>query len=127
MRVDARMYQRSPISTKDSRLTRLGRIIRRVSLDEIPQLINVLKGEMSLVGPRPEMAFIVEQYGLVERQRLLVKPGITGLWQISACRAAPIHHNLQYDFYYIKNQNIILDFAILVRTISAVIRGMGAV
>ena len=127
MRVDARMYERSPISTKDSRLTRVGQIIRRASLDEIPQLINVLKGEMSLVGPRPEMGFIVEQYGPVERRRLLVKPGITGLWQISAYRAAPIHHNLQYDFYYIQNQNIILDLAILIRTISAVIRGMGAV
>ncbi len=127
MRVDAPMYERSPISRKDSRLTFIGRILRRVSLDELPQLINVLKGEMSLVGPRPEMAFIVEKYNTVERRRLLVKPGITGLWQISACRAAPIHHNPQYDLYYIQHQNIFLDAAILVRTISAVVRGMGAV
>jgi lipopolysaccharide/colanic/teichoic acid biosynthesis glycosyltransferase len=127
MRLDARRYERSPISSKDTRLTFVGRIIRRVSLDEMPQLLNVLKGEMSLVGPRPEMAFIVEQYSHVERRRLLAKPGITGLWQISACRAEPIHHNPQYDLYYIQHQNILLDLAIMIRTISAVIRGMGAV
>jgi lipopolysaccharide/colanic/teichoic acid biosynthesis glycosyltransferase len=127
MRIDAPRYERSPISSNDTRLTLVGRIIRRVSLDEIPQLLNVLKGEMSLVGPRPEMAFIVEQYSLVEQKRLSAKPGITGLWQISACRAAPIHHNVQYDLYYIQHQNIFLDLAIMVRTISAVIRGMGAV
>jgi lipopolysaccharide/colanic/teichoic acid biosynthesis glycosyltransferase len=127
MRIDAPRYEHSPISSKDTRLTFVGRIIRRISLDEIPQLFNVLKGEMSLVGPRPEMAFIVEQYSLVERRRLSAKPGITGLWQISAWRAAPIHHNPQYDLYYIQHQNILLDLAIMVRTISAVICGVGAV
>ncbi len=127
MRIDALKYERSPTSSADSRLTRIGRAIRRVSLDEIPQLVNVLKGEMSLVGPRPEMAFIVNQYTVLERRRLAVKPGITGLWQISSGRAAPIHHNLQYDLYYIQNKNVLLDIAILLRTISAVVRGLGAI
>jgi lipopolysaccharide/colanic/teichoic acid biosynthesis glycosyltransferase len=127
MRIDTLKYERSPTSSTDSRLTRIGRAIRRVSLDEIPQLVNVLKGEMSLVGPRPEMAFIVNQYTLLERRRLFVKPGITGLWQISSGRAAPIHHNLQYDLYYIRNKSVLLDTAILLRTISAVIRGIGAI
>jgi lipopolysaccharide/colanic/teichoic acid biosynthesis glycosyltransferase len=127
MRVDALRYERSPTSSGDPRLTLIGRVIRRISLDEIPQLVNVLKGEMSLVGPRPEMAFIANQYSLKERRRLLVKPGITGLWQISSGRAVPIHHNLQYDLYYIQHGNISLDIAILLRTITAVIRGIGAI
>lgn len=127
MKVDVAKYELSPTSGFDMRLTRLGRIIRRLSLDEIPQLINVLKGDMSLVGPRPEMPFIVEGYGILERQRLAVKPGITGLWQISPARAFPIHENLQYDLYYVRHRNLVLDCAILVRTITAVIRGVGAV
>jgi lipopolysaccharide/colanic/teichoic acid biosynthesis glycosyltransferase len=73
------------------------------------------------------MSFIANQYTLLERRRLLVKPGITGLWQISSGRAAPIHHNLQYDLYYIQNRSVPLDIAILLRTISAVIRGIGAI
>jgi lipopolysaccharide/colanic/teichoic acid biosynthesis glycosyltransferase len=127
MKVDVAKYELSPTSGFDMRLTRLGRIIRRLSLDEIPQLINVLKGDMSLVGPRPEMPFIVEGYGILERERLAVKPGITGLWQISPARAFPIHENLQYDLYYVRHRNLVLDCAILVRTITAVIRGVGAV
>jgi lipopolysaccharide/colanic/teichoic acid biosynthesis glycosyltransferase len=127
MRAGSRRYERSPASNRDSRLTRVGRIIRRISLDEVPQLWNVLRGEMSLVGPRPEMAFIVDRYNEVVRKRLSVKPGITGLWQISQCRAEPIHCNPQYDLYYINNHNVMLDIAIILRTVSAVIRGMGAV
>jgi lipopolysaccharide/colanic/teichoic acid biosynthesis glycosyltransferase len=127
MRTEVPKYENSPQSAGDVRLTRIGRLIRRTSIDEIPQLINVLKGEMSLVGPRPEMPFIVAQYHLVERERLAVKPGITGLWQISPARAFPIHENLQYDLHYIRNQNFFLDCAIILRTITAVIRGVGAV
>lgn len=126
MRVDANPYERSPVGDCDPRLTRIGRILRRLSIDELPQLVNVMKGEMSLVGPRPEMPFIVEKYGPLERQRLCVRPGITGLWQISPARAMPIHENLNYDFSYIENQSITLDCAILLRTITAVIRGIGA-
>jgi lipopolysaccharide/colanic/teichoic acid biosynthesis glycosyltransferase len=127
MRKDVRSYETSPRSAVDNRLTRVGRILRRLSFDELPQLINVLKGEMSLVGPRPEMPFIVARYHPVECERLAAKPGITGLWQISPARAFPIHENLQYDIHYIRNQNLLLDCAIVFRTIAAVIRGVGAV
>jgi lipopolysaccharide/colanic/teichoic acid biosynthesis glycosyltransferase len=127
MRAEVPKYEASPISAVDVRLTRVGRLIRRMSIDEMPQLINVLKGEMSLVGPRPEMPFIVARYDPVACERLAVRPGITGLWQISPARAFPIHENLQYDLHYIRNQSLFLDCAIIVRTITAVIHGIGAV
>jgi len=127
MYANAPRYAPSPTSNLDSRLTSIGRLIRRISFDELPQLINVLKGEMSLVGPRPEMPFIVDSYTDFERERLAVRPGITGLWQVSPARALPIHENLQYDLHYIRHQNLMLDAAILLRTIAAVIRGVGAV
>jgi lipopolysaccharide/colanic/teichoic acid biosynthesis glycosyltransferase len=127
MKVNVPKYAVSPQSPADGRLTRIGRLIRRLSIDEIPQLINVLKGEMSLVGPRPEMPFIVESYRSIEYVRFAIRPGVTGLWQISPARAFPIHENLQYDFHYIYNQNLALDCAIIFRTISAVIHGIGAV
>jgi lipopolysaccharide/colanic/teichoic acid biosynthesis glycosyltransferase len=127
MKIDVPEYETSPRSVVDGRLTRIGRLIRRLSIDELPQLINVLKGDMSLVGPRPEMPFIVARYHPVHRERLVARPGITGLWQISPARAFPIHENLQYDLHYIHNQNFFLDCAIILRTITAVIRGVGAV
>ena len=127
MRTDVPAYEASPRSVVDGRLTRVGRLIRRLSLDEIPQLINVLKGEMSLVGPRPEMPFIVARYHPIECERLIARPGITGLWQISPARAFPIHENLQYDLHYVRNQNFFLDCAIVLRTIAAVIHGVGAI
>jgi lipopolysaccharide/colanic/teichoic acid biosynthesis glycosyltransferase len=127
MRKDVPRYGISPCNVEDLRLTRVGRLIRRVSIDELPQLINVLRGEMSFVGPRPEMPFIVDRYCPFERERLVAKPGITGLWQISPARALPIHDNLQYDLHYISNQNLLLDCAIILRTIAAVARGIGAV
>jgi lipopolysaccharide/colanic/teichoic acid biosynthesis glycosyltransferase len=127
MHVSTPKYAPSPTSNVDLRMTYVGRIIRRISLDELPQLLNVLMGDMSLVGPRPEMPFIVEQYSPSERRRLAVRPGITGLWQISPARAFPIHENLQYDLHYIQHQNLILDVSILLRTVTAIIRGVGAV
>jgi lipopolysaccharide/colanic/teichoic acid biosynthesis glycosyltransferase len=126
MKADVPRYGIHPQSAADMRLTRVGRLIRRLSIDELPQLINVLRGEMSFVGPRPEMPFIVDRYRPIERKRLAVKPGITGLWQISPDRAFPIHENLQYDLYYIRNRNLLLDGAILLRTLAAVVRGTGA-
>jgi exopolysaccharide biosynthesis polyprenyl glycosylphosphotransferase len=114
----------SPISHTDSRITRVGRFLRRSSLDELPQLINVLKGDMSLVGPRPEMPFIVQQYGPLERQRLQAKPGITGLWQLSADRRFLIHENIQYDLYYVDNRGLFLDFAILLHTFLFAMHGV---
>jgi len=80
-------------------------------------LINVLKGEMSVVGPRPEMPFIVATYNKLQRERLRVKPGITGLWQISADRESDIHENMSYDLYYIEHRSLLLDVAILLRTV----------
>jgi lipopolysaccharide/colanic/teichoic acid biosynthesis glycosyltransferase len=127
MRTDVPQYASSPRNAKDVRLTRVGRLIRRLSIDEIPQLINVLRGEMSLVGPRPEMPFIVELFHDANSNRLSVTPGITGLWQISPARAFPIHENLQYDHHYVRNQNLVLDCVIILRTIAAVIHGVGAV
>jgi exopolysaccharide biosynthesis polyprenyl glycosylphosphotransferase len=125
MKVDAPKYGHSPSSPDDPRITPIGRFLRRTSLDELPQLFNVLLGDMSLVGPRPEMPFIVAQYGPVERGRLAVRPGITGLWQISHGRNAPIHDNIDYDLFYIEHQNLFLDFAILLSTVAVVFRGTG--
>jgi lipopolysaccharide/colanic/teichoic acid biosynthesis glycosyltransferase len=119
-------YERSPVSNSDPRLTNVGRVLRRLSIDEIPQLLNVFEGQMSLVGPRPEMPFIVAKYAAYERQRLNAIPGITGLWQISPARAMPIHDNVELDLFYIENRNVFLDIAILLRTVTAVFRGIGA-
>lgn len=125
MDVDAPGYQRSPISSHDPRITRLGKVLRRTSLDELPQLINVFLGSMSLVGPRPEMPFIVDGYTAEQRQRLEATPGITGLWQLSADRAFPIHESLEYDLYYIRNRGFFMDAAILLHTVLFAVRGGG--
>ena len=123
---NAAVYAPCPKDTADPRITSVGRFLRRTSLDELPQLFNVLRGEMSLVGPRPEMPFIVEQYTPAQRERLLAKPGLTGLWQISADRAFEIHENIDYDLYYIRNRSILLDIVILLHTAVFAIRGVGA-
>jgi exopolysaccharide biosynthesis polyprenyl glycosylphosphotransferase len=101
MHTDAPVYAPSPKESDDLRITRVGRFLRRTSLDELPQLVNVLLGNMSLVGPRPEMPFIVETYTERHAQRLQVKPGITGLWQLSGDRNYLIHENIEYDLYRI--------------------------
>ena len=116
----------APKKPNDQRITKVGRFLRKTSLDELPQLINVIRGEMSLVGPRPEMPFIVAKYKDWQKKRLEVKPGITGLWQILGRKDLPLHENLEYDFYYIKNQSILLDIVILLKTISTVIFQKGA-
>ena len=116
----------APDSPYDARITRIGRYLRRYSLDELPQFLNVLAGEMSIVGPRPEMPFIVEEYGPMERERLRAKPGITGLWQISYARRGAIHENLDYDLFYIENQSVLLDIVIIALTGFAVVKGTGA-
>jgi exopolysaccharide biosynthesis polyprenyl glycosylphosphotransferase len=113
----ARRYQRSPKSSRDPRITTVGRFLRRTSLDELPQLINVLLGQMSLVGPRPEMPFITRQYDGRQQERLQVRPGITGLWQLSSDRPYPIHENLHHDLFYIRHRCLSLDVAILLHTV----------
>jgi len=110
----------------DPRVTGVGRFLRRWSLDELPQLFNVLRGEMSLVGPRPEQAFVVEQYEPWQRQRLAVPPGMTGWWQVSGRSDLPMHLNTQYDLFYIRNYSLWLDLKILWLTVGAVLRGQGA-
>lgn len=124
MYVDAPRYSLSPIDAGDRRITPAGRFLRRTSLDELPQLLNVIRGEMSLVGPRPEMPFIVEKYGAVERQRLSVPQGITGLWQLSADRKNAIHESLEYDLYYIENRGFFLDIALLLHTMLFAMKGV---
>jgi exopolysaccharide biosynthesis polyprenyl glycosylphosphotransferase len=123
MYADSPQYEASPYSSSDPRITRIGRLLRRLSLDELPQFVNVILGDMSLVGPRPEMPFIVQGYSSEQRERLQVSPGITGLWQLSADRAFPIHENVQYDLYYIRNRGFFMDLAILIHTLFFAMRG----
>ena len=124
MYTSANRYGYSPRESDDPRITRVGRLLRKSSLDELPQLFNVLQGHMSLVGPRPEMPFIVEGYSGPHRQRLRVKPGLTGLWQLSGDRAFLIHENIEYDLYYIQHRNFFMDLAILLHTCLFAMRGI---
>jgi lipopolysaccharide/colanic/teichoic acid biosynthesis glycosyltransferase len=110
----------------DPRLTRVGRVLRRWSLDEWPQLVNVLRGDMSLVGPRPPLPREVEQYEAWHRRRLEAAPGLTGLWQVSGRSELGFDEMVMLDLYYIENWSLGLDVRILLRTIPAVFRGRGA-
>jgi len=107
-------------------VTRFGRLLRQSSLDELPQLFNVLKGNMSLVGPRPEALRVVELYGETHKRRLQAKPGLTGLQQVTCRGTRLMQKRLKYDLYYIKHRSLWLDFLILFKTFSVVIRGNGA-
>jgi exopolysaccharide biosynthesis polyprenyl glycosylphosphotransferase len=111
---------------EDPRVTRVGRILRRFSVDELPQLFNVLAGTMSLVGPRPELPYLVEKYEAWQYQRFAVPPGMTGWWQISGRSDRPMHLHTEDDLYYIQNRSIWLDLQIIFRTIWVVINGKGA-
>lgn len=119
-------YEFAPTSLTDKRITKIGRLLRRTSLDEIPQFFNVLKGEMSLIGPRPEMEFITKKYKEKEKLRLLISPGITGLWQVMGRKDLPLHENVEYDLYYIEHQSIRLDLMIIFKTFHVIISGKGA-
>ncbi len=121
---DGRLFLRK--DGHDPRVTILGRHLRRWSLDELPQLLNVLKGEMSLVGPRPELPSVVEAYEPWEFKRLSVPPGMTGWWQITGRSAKEPSLRAEDDIYYARNYSFLLDLQILFRTIGAVIRGEGA-
>ncbi len=126
MEIQTDPYCKAPEEHGDPRITSYGRWLRRSSIDEVPQLLNVLRGEMSLVGPRPEMPFIVAGYDEWQRRRLSVKPGITGLWQILGRKDLPMHENLHYDFYYIRNRSLWLDISLMIRTVWAVLSRRGA-
>ena len=102
---------------EDPRVTKIGRFIRKTSLDELPQLWNVLKGDMSLVGPRPPLPREVEEYTTYDRQRLLVTPGCTGLWQVSGRSNLSFKEMVNLDLYYIKKRTVIMDFKIIAKTI----------
>ena len=111
---------------EDPRITRVGKWLRKFSLDELPQLYNVLKGEMSLVGPRPPVPREVAKYGPADRRRLATKPGITCIWQVSGRSEIDFSGQVQLDVDYIERQSLGLDFTILLRTIPAVFSGKGA-
>ena len=110
----------------DPRITTIGRVLRKTKVDELPQLFNVLRGEMSLVGPRPPIPSEVERYEEWHHRRLEVTPGITGLWQVSGRSELSFDEMVMLDLYYIENWSLALDLQILGRTIPAVFRASGA-
>jgi lipopolysaccharide/colanic/teichoic acid biosynthesis glycosyltransferase len=110
----------------DPRVTRIGGRLRRWSLDELPQLVNVLIGQMSLVGPRPALPDEAARYGDYVSRRLAVRPGITGLWQISGRSNLSWEEAVRLDLHYVENWSLVLDLQILWKTLSAVIKGHGA-
>jgi exopolysaccharide biosynthesis polyprenyl glycosylphosphotransferase len=124
MHMDMCGYKVSPFDSSDPRITRIGRWLRKSSIDELPQLFNILRGEMTLVGPRPEMPFIVATYSDTQMQRLAVKPGLTGVWQISEDRRYPIHENIHYDLYYLKHRSTFIDIALILHTVLLAVRGI---
>jgi len=110
----------------DPRVTRIGRFIRKFSVDEMPQMLNVLKGDLALVGPRPPLPKEVAQYTLAERKRLNVKPGLTCLWQIKGRSDIPFDQQVELDLEYISSSGIINDILIMIKTVPAVLLGKGA-
>jgi exopolysaccharide biosynthesis polyprenyl glycosylphosphotransferase len=110
----------------DPRITRVGRFLRRTSLDELPQFWNTLRGDMSLVGPRPALPDEVADYADWHRRRLATAPGITGLWQVSGRSDLPFEEMVLLDIYYIENWSPLLDLSILLRTVPRVLAGSGA-
>ncbi|MFM9903120.1 MAG: sugar transferase [Pyrinomonadaceae bacterium] len=119
----------SPVYGKvkdDPRVTRVGRWLRRTSLDELPQILNVFRGEMSIVGPRPPIPYEVESYDIWHRKRLDVRPGMTGLWQVSGRNRMTFEEMVKLDLYYIENWSLLLDLKIILLTLPAVLSGDGA-
>ena len=110
----------------DPRVTKIGRFLRKTSLDELPQLINILKGEMSWVGPRPEQPYLVDQYEDWQRKRFAVPQGLTGWWQVNGRSDKVMHLNTEDDLYYVQNYSLLLDLYILLKTVLVILRGKGA-
>jgi lipopolysaccharide/colanic/teichoic acid biosynthesis glycosyltransferase len=113
------------VNQADSRITRVGALLRRTSIDELPNLINVLRGDMSVIGPRPTVPVQVEQYTPRQRGRLAVKPGITGWAQVNGRTALPWSERIELDLYYIEHRSLALDLKIIWRTVSIVFGGSG--
>ena len=107
-------------------MTRVGRLLRRTSIDELPQLFNVFLGDMSLVGPRPEMPWLVTHYEVWQHKRFAVPQGITGWWQVNGRSDKPMHLHTEDDWYYIQNYSLWMDIYILLKTPWVVMRGKGA-
>lgn len=128
MRIDLCGDALSPNTVGDRRVTHVGRILRKTSIDELPQLFNVVRGEMALVGPRPEMPFIVKRYESWQHLRHLVKPGITGLWQTTCRSTVPLHlpEATEIDLDYIRKASHATNGAIVARTIQALVMPRGA-
>ncbi|MEI7626057.1 MAG: sugar transferase [Actinomycetota bacterium] len=113
------------VDSGDSRITRVGSFLRRTSIDELPNLLNVWRGEMAIVGPRPTVQVQVEQYTERQRGRLVVKPGITGWAQINGRATLPWSERIELDLWYVEHQSLLLDLKILIRTIGMVFGGQG--
>lgn len=111
---------------RDDRVTPIGRLLRRASVDELPQLLNVIKGEMSLVGPRPPLSWEADLAGPAYDQRFLVRPGLTGLWQVSGRNRLTMRQGLDLDIEYVQRQSFALDMAILAKTVPVVLTARGA-
>jgi lipopolysaccharide/colanic/teichoic acid biosynthesis glycosyltransferase len=113
------------VSQGDARITRVGALLRRLSLDELPNLVNVLRGEMSVIGPRPTLPVQVEQYTAHQRRRLEVRPGITGWAQVHGRASLPWHERIELDVWYVEHRSLALDLRILLRTVKLLLTGSG--
>ena len=122
---DAESYGDLAVTRGDPRVTRVGTVLRRLSLDELPNLVNVLRGDMAIIGPRPTIPEQVERYTERQRRRLLVKPGITGWAQVQGRTALPWEERIELDVWYIENRSARLDLVILARTVRLLLTGHG--
>jgi lipopolysaccharide/colanic/teichoic acid biosynthesis glycosyltransferase len=113
------------VSQGDARITRVGALLRRLSLDELPNLVNVLRGEMSVIGPRPTLPVQVEQHTAHQRRRLEVRPGITGWAQVHGRASLPWHERIELDVWYVEHRSLALDLRILLRTVKLLLTGSG--
>ena len=125
---DQNEYEGAAFKIKnDPRITRVGRFIRKASIDELPQLVNILRGDMSFVGPRPMATYEVEKLTAEQKRRMLVKPGLTCYWQISGRNDISFEDWMKLDYQYIKDAGVMTDLKILLKTVPAVLGGKGAV
>jgi lipopolysaccharide/colanic/teichoic acid biosynthesis glycosyltransferase len=113
------------VNAGDPRITRIGHILRRFSIDELPNLVNVLRGEMSIVGPRPTIQVQVDQYTEEQRKRLDVKPGLTGWAQVNGRASLPWHERIELDIWYVEHRSFLLDLKIIFQTVEMLVRGTG--